>query len=185
MLSRLLLIALLTLSFSACYPEFAHPLSDPTLAKADDRLLGVWTLKKDHSQGYMHISKTIEGSSEIALIGYEKDGSIDISKYKMFPTFIGNDSYMNLQAIDDKEVQKSYYLAKYQFTPDGQLKISLLDEDRLKVAIDKGQLSSETRDKNFGSRLINNDSAAVAQFLSEHQQDDLFVKYGKFQKVAN
>ena len=60
----------LALILSACVPESVHPLSDPTQAKVDVRLVGLWSARMDKEDAFLHFIPRSDGWTEIVMVSY-------------------------------------------------------------------------------------------------------------------
>ena len=96
-LSRLVEASVLLLVLTGCLPS-EHPLSDPTKAKVDKRLIGVWRYKAPEGTTYFHVGriepemakkhKLPEGLMVAVEVSLSKDGRVSWDRHLFFSTFL-------------------------------------------------------------------------------------------------
>ncbi len=178
-----------------------QPLSDPKKAKFDKRVEGVWNCKIDSSEVYLHFGKENDNKTQILSVEHKADGVIDFAQFTMFPTIIDNEYYMNLQvkesSIDFPNSKNLYIIVKYKINKTNTLSLFLIDEDKVKDSIKKGDLKGNIPDyslkKNGDSDkkfiVLNNfieitdSSHNIAEYIKLVDSNKIFKLIGKFTKM--
>ncbi len=144
-LRSLLFIGLAAL-LTSCVVESEFPLSLPDSSKIDERLDGVWAVKKDGDTAYIHFRQHDEHWTDLSQVIHEKETGLDVTGYTMFPTKIGERTYMNIvgKRFDrEKPDSESYTFARYEFTEKGELVLRLIAMKAVAEAIDAGKLKGK------------------------------------------
>lgn len=134
--------------FTSCVVESEFPLSLPGDSKVDERLDGVWALKKDGDTAYIHFRQHDEHWTDIAQVIHEKENGLDVTGYTMFPTKIGERTYMNIvgKRFDkEKPDSESYTFVRYELTEKGELVLRLMSMKAVAPAIEAGKLKGEIK----------------------------------------
>jgi hypothetical protein len=185
----LLLVAAFSLLLTSCF-DTKNPLSDPQKSKPDDRLSGVWRFRGDSGEmNYYHIGHVGEklpaSVMQVIFVQHMTDGSVESDKLLIFPTTIGDKTYLNvaetdasqLKLLEEKgwtnEAVKSYLILRYQITGD-TLTIQWIDSDAKKRAVEAGKIKG-TIEKDQGH--FTDTTENLAKFVAE-AGDDLFSKDG-------
>jgi len=184
-----------------CVPESQHPLSAPAKAMVDDQLEGAWTLKKDRELAFIHFHRRGESTNEIvAALGgqwtdvvqvvHEESGGIESGSWAMFPTNIGEHSYMNVIAPNPTKAEDlSYMFMRYKVINGNELHLWRPDVEAFTKAIDDGRIKGKvSRTK---GQLINDVEVRItdttenlAAFLTSADAQKVFADlYGTFRKV--
>lgn len=153
-MKKVLFLALCLLAIGC--NDSKNPLSDPQTSKADKGLVGVW--RETNGDTFYHIGHAggdlPRGVMRVVEVTY-KDGKLNQPvEYLMFPTVIGNKTYLNL-VIDEKQVKRldekgwknaaieSYTFLKYRLDGD-KLTAWAMDEGAKKQAIQSGKIKGAT-----------------------------------------
>jgi hypothetical protein len=132
-----------------------NPLSDPKTSKADERLIGIW---RDRSDGdvYYHVGHAGDKFPASIMRGvgvkYSKGTLEPPFEFLLFPTVLGDKSYLNVVVgTDEKPIKNlddngwkaanvpSYMLYKYKFDGD-KLLVYGIDEEVKRKAINSGKV---------------------------------------------
>ena len=183
----LLLVAAFSLLLTSCF-DTKHPLSDPQTSKADDRLAGVWRFRGDGGEmNYYHIGhvggKLPASVMQVVFVQHTTDGSIESDKLLIFPTTIGDKTYLNvaeatpslLKLLEEKgwtnEAVNAYLILRYQITGD-VLTVQWFDSEAKKRAVAAGKIKGVfEKDQGHFTDATEN----LAKFVAE-AGDDLFSK---------
>jgi hypothetical protein len=183
----LLLVAAFSLLLTSCF-DTKNPLSDPQKSKPDDRLSGVWRFRGDGGEmNYYHIghvaAKLPASVMQVIFVQHMTDGSIESDKLLIFPTTIGDKTYLNvaeatpslLTQLEEKgwtnEAVNSYLILRYQITGD-TLTIQWIDRDAKKRAVEAGKIKG-TVEKDQGHFVDTTENHA--KFVAD-AGDSLFSK---------
>lgn len=144
---RLLAIVATCLTLAACEDASVNPLSDLSKAQADQALTGFWQMVEDGD------SKTGKDVQIIQFVSQKEDWSGIIwteydgkaKTYRMFPTKLGQFSFMNVVPIGkfgemELEQPQPYRLIRYEISDSDTLKLWLIDHDWAHKAIKEGTL---------------------------------------------
>ena len=174
-------------ALTGCLPTSKNPLSDPAEAVIDMRLDGVWYGKSGEDTIFLHFVAGKATSMDIVEVDHEKDGDAHTSIYTMFPTIIGGQRYMNIQAKTGDD--KRYYLARYTLAKNGTLSIWLMSDTAVAKAVKAGKLAGKVTDKKDATDSLDISltatTASLAAFVGKSDPDVLFdQKFGTFKKVT-
>jgi len=177
------------LILAACIPESDHPLSDPSCAKPDSRLLGTWVGMNSDGDGpiWLHFAEGEKSMTEIVLVCPEPKRGIDTSFYVMHPTAAGSHSFMNVRSTIPKsllslKVQEDlkypkpggYLICKYEISSEGILKISVLT-DAIAQEIQDGKLKGQVKKDRFSTEvLIRESSENLLRFIEKEDHEQFF-----------
>ncbi|MGO9113723.1 MAG: hypothetical protein ACLP9L_31205 [Thermoguttaceae bacterium] len=132
-----------------------YPLSDPRTSKADQRLVGVW-LDRSDGNVYYYVANAGEKSPAcmMRVVGIKHNkGTVEPSAtFLVFPTVLGDKTYLNVALGDDDKLVKSlherggktvetdsYTFYKYEFDGD-KLLLYAIDEEAKQKAIKSGKV---------------------------------------------
>ena len=114
-----------------------------------------------------------------------------MSFYKMYPTTIGKNQYMNVrQSVPDelktsergKELElRDYFFVRYRISEKGILKIWIMMDDEVREAVKKGQLKGKIK-KGDGDVLITDTSENIIKFIEADHKKDIFELIFTFKK---
>lgn len=187
-MKRLLFLgASVCLLASGCV-DSENPLSDPETAKPDERLAGIWRAVEKDSVTYYHVGQAGDqfpkGVMRMVLVAHKK-GQVTTLEFLVFPTTLGNRSYLNILCLDVKgrresleedhnwSVQTDYTI--YQYRVDGdKLSAWPMDAKAKTKAIKDGKIKGrlETNEKMSESTFIDT-TENLARFFTE-AGDSLF-----------
>jgi hypothetical protein len=183
--TALFLVAVL-IGLAGCLPTSKNPLSDPASAVVDMRLDGVWYGKSGEDTIFLHFVPGKATTMDVVEVDHEKSGDAHTSIYTMFPTIIGDQRYMNIQAKTGND--KRYYFARYTLSKSGTLTIWLMSETPVSKAIKAGKLAGKiTEDKESTDSLqiaLTSTTESLAAYVGKSDPEVLFAeKFGTFKKV--
>lgn len=183
----LLFVAACSLLLTSCF-DTKNPLSDPKTSKADDRLAGVWRFRGDGGEmNYYHIGhggeKFPASVMQVVFVQHMTDGSIESDRLLIFPTTIGDKTYLNVADIDTAQLKRieengwtseaanAYLILRYQITGD-TLTVHWIDSEAKKRAVEAGKIKGgiEKDPVHFTDTTEN-----LAKFVAE-AGDSLFSK---------
>ena len=180
-------------TIAGCEPPLSvNPLSDPSTAKADPKLTGVWATNMNGAEVWMHFNPRETGAVvDVLMIGHDpKDGAM-VLHYEGFPSRIGGKGYLNLREKTFPNmwesaytVSKHYIFARYDFEKDGTLTLSVMDGTPSGDAIRKKEIAGAIRGESemFSETTLTADSTALAAWV-EKSGPSLFDKLGNFKKI--
>jgi hypothetical protein len=170
-----------------------NPLSDPQSAKGDGRLAGVWRTRNDSGDvSYYHIGclgeKLPSGVMRVVSTTHSADGKLQApDQYLLFPTTLGQESYLNLVAAKAEQVKQieengwsaaglgSYLLFKYKFKGDALL-VWAIDNEAKRKAIEAGKIKGTVEQRENDTKALFTDSSEnVARFVTQ-AGDSLFAQ---------
>jgi|GEM_PF-3485921 len=176
---RLLLLLTITSCLAGCAPVFLNPISDPDRAETDKRLLGRWKgTDKGNTNDYMRFEATSDTQMNVSLFDDKEPEPKPM--FRMFTSKVGSRYYMNLGFIDEDK-SKGYLIARYELEGT-TLTVWLLDEDKVKAAIESGLLKG-TPGVGTVDTKVTDSSQRVAQFLAT--SDSWFTEKMRFEKQKN
>jgi hypothetical protein len=188
----LLCLAVACLLYVGC-DDLQNPLSDPRIAKPDDRLSGVWRYDWGKKQIYFHVGKAgdelPDGVMRVAFVLHDtEDGTVKSPmEALLFSTTIGTNTYLNLAPIEGKEQLKllkekgwkeirAYVLLKYKLEGDTLL-LWKLDSDAKYHAIKDRKIKGVVNEKEgfvgIDTNKITDTTDNVARFVAK-AGDSLF-----------
>ena len=180
---RQLLWSILFLSgllFSACIGS-ENPLSQLGEYENDPRLAGTWFVQTKDGSGYIHFSRsTKEGWIDIASVGFEKKGGLDIDFCKAFSTHLKNGNFLNAQCQvnmeSSSEKSPEFQILFYEITSDNELSLKAWNGKYIEKSIEEGRILGRI---NQFSLTITDGSSNLVKFIQESDIDQLFVEITK------
>ena len=174
---------------ASCVPTSTNPLSPVTEARHDPQLIGLWAGKPPDEHDdvvWVHFVEAEDSMTDIICVAAEREGA-DLMFYKMHPTTVGKNAYMNLKRgipdnliPDDKAEQLrkdlqagNCILAKYEVSGD-VLKIWTMT-DKIGDAIQSGKLKGTVKKGKWLSNITITDSPEhMAKFLQTAEHAEIF-----------
>jgi hypothetical protein len=175
-LRALLVLLTITCCLSGCAPVFLNPISEPDRAELDKRLLGRWKgTDKENKNDYILFEASSNTQMNVSLFDDKEPNPKPM--FRMFSSKVGSRYYMNLGFIDE-DTSKGYLLARYELEGT-TLTVWLLDEDKVKAAIERGLLKGNPGVGTIDTK-VNDSSERVVQFLAA--SDSWFTEKMRFEK---
>ncbi len=181
-----IILLIFSLILTGCVPESENPLSDPSSATIDKRLLGVWVGKMTDESAvqYVHFVEAEKSITEVVLISHQEKRGAGVSSYKMFPTKIGKNQYMSVMPLapedeNDPEVGKTqdphYIFARFDISDKGVLKIWVMMDKEAREAVKKKKLKGKIA-KSYvdGDVLITDTRENIIKFIEADHKTDIF-----------
>lgn len=180
----------LVLILAACVPETVHPLSDPAQAKADSRLAGLWSIRIENEDMFLHFIPRSDGWTEIVSVSYRNNREAgDWTVFRMFPTRIDGRDYMNVRFIaeaEERSKSKRFYLARYQLAQDGALTLWSMGRKPAIAAIKAGLRGTVKKGSFVDEVIVKANTAALVEYLHRADVENLFGhKIGVFRRAQN
>jgi hypothetical protein len=199
MFVRLALLSAAMLFLAACLPVTTkNPVGSTAGFKQDPALLGLWKGEPDKSKppedgdrpGYLAFLNSGEDGTMTGLLIAPGKGSGDWGYYKLRPTTLGANHYLNAWAVmnndhpADPDEAKSDFLLLYRIGKNGKLTLYLLDEDATRAAIKAGRIKGVVDPGSMGDVHITAEPKDLDAFFAGRQGAALFVKpFAVMQKV--
>jgi hypothetical protein len=181
MVSKLILVLSTALTLSGCFVSFKNPLPASQKLAPDERLPGKWTGAEKGKPYSVYFEKNSRGQMTVAM---PENPSYRNPLCQVMTTKISDHDYMIFRPDDPGD--KDYMVARYSL--DGaNLKICMLDSDRVKEAIRQRKLKGSGDYAPWGGALITESSEAVLKFLKSSDSDAMFIcpEEFNFRKVPN
>lgn len=179
-----------TLMLAACLPETKTPIGTTVGLGADEALLGTWKStcndKDKKAVAYSHFLKKVDGTLTAVWVEHsldppkkgEKTGEVDI--YALSTATLKGNHYINAvpaeendQPADDK-TEKLFVPLLYTINND-TLTLYLLDEDKVKEAIEAGKIAGEIKKGDIGESVtITADAQTLDAFMATPEAARLF-----------
>jgi hypothetical protein len=196
--TRTVLFLVACLAVSGC-DDSKNPLSDPKTSKADERLIGVWLDRTSDGDVYYHVGHR-GGFPRSVLwvveIRHHKGRIESPEEYLIFPTVIGNKTYLNMildgdtgqvKRLKEKgwkaEAVDNYTFFRYEFDGD-KLTVWVIDERAKAQAIQSGKVNGVIGKGNLAQ--FTDTTENVARFVGE-AGDSLWDTKGpgRFERVGS
>lgn len=153
---RTIAILLFYIVITACCPTTSIcPLSSPEKAIYDKQLEGSWIFvsKEGDVDGYLHVGKIEKNLTKAIAIEIKSSGELEHVILNMFPTKIGQDSYLNIKAEElFQEISShdnGYIFAKYELSGNKKLAVYCMDDEPIAKAIQSGKLKGKITYENL------------------------------------
>lgn len=182
----------LGLLLSGCVPELERPLSDPSSAATDSRLLGMWVGSTPDGEGpvWIHFTQAENSMTDIVLVCPEPGKGAEASFFRMHPTWAGTSTYMNVKShtprnalsfkVDEEDKYPrpgGYRLVKYHITSDGVLRIWVLTGE-ISCFIEGGQLGGHVRKDGYTTEVkITESPEKFLGFLERSDHEKIFEPF--------
>ena len=179
--------------------EFSAPVSPPEKAQLDPRLKGTWTYKQSDDEWILRFTPVSDTMTQLLLvIQDEKQSSSMLCQFSV--SIVGQDRYMNLWKVTlDPQgrtlLSDTLILARYYFTPQGELKISYASQDcvakviphKLAGVVERGWFKWGA-DPGPGIEVVSKahvlaTSEELRQFLKETDPAEFFEPLGTFRRA--
>ena len=165
-----------------------NPLSDPQTSKADERLAGVWLNRGGDDDVYYHVGhagdKFPACMMRVVGIKHSKGNVEPAGEFLIFPTILGDKTYLNVVIGRDDKLVKSldekgwkaadvdnYTLYRYKFEGD-KLVVYGIDEEAKTKAIKSGKIRGTVENN---SAKFTDTTENVARLVKE-AGDSLWTK---------
>jgi hypothetical protein len=157
--AALLLCPLALISLTGCqWVVSKHPLSDEETSQIDERLIGTWEFEtSDHAQpetpdptvpkkvvprfviGRLPGKETLH---EMAAIGVDSDGRVQIHRAPAAATQLGDERYLSFQVGEAEPVEKrKYWIMRYEVHGPHEIRLYLLDYHKVAAAIERAEIT--------------------------------------------
>jgi hypothetical protein len=175
---RIIILFLCIFLFCSCF-ESSNPLSDPSEAKVDERLKGVWVCRGDE-EGQVFYIHFIRGDKDpFTYLIRSAGGDVDNKGNEpiiFFPTHLDSGSYLNVLMWQPKNGKFSddYIFYKYEFVDGNTLNLwPFANRQPIIEAIRNNELRGHfTSEGNIvGSVNIFDDSERIAEFIVSYDQE--------------
>ena len=177
---RALLGLLMVFSLGACYPpSTSNPVGKTAGLKPDPALTGLWKGTSAQGEtGYFHFLPQDNGTITVLLIaGTDKEWMlVTATTATLGPNHLMNARLVSSNGIAETGGPKGTFPVLYQFDGKSGLKLSLLDERKVKAALKAGQLAGTGYKTNLDDAVITADPATLDRFLQSPAGATLFDK---------
>jgi hypothetical protein len=161
-------------------PRSDNPLSDPSKAKMDPKLVGRWSGTKDKQPVFFQVSEKENGVFDAVLVAQDEKKGAVVLTFEGFSTELNGKRYMNLRpktATDDYgehwDVKPRYLFVLYSVA-NGALSLSLMDEELMKAAVAGGKLKGRLDGDDL---ILTEETAKLAEFVSKADSAKLFQPF--------
>lgn len=176
-----LLVVVPLLGLFACTPESRNSLPDENRVAGDSRLIGLWRAEPDSDD--FRIQVTRRDALEFAAVTTEtartEQGSrVHRVEYRLRFFDVGGRAILAIQELADKPGREpSWLLATYRFDDANSATLLLMDEERIRLLVQGGQLPGAIRgaDTQFRELLITAPPAALAELIQSNDPARLFT----------
>jgi len=185
---RFAVLATATLFVAACLPVTTkNPVGTTASFKQDPALVGLWRAEpdksnKDDKKGFIAFLNAEDDGTMTGLMIAPAKGAGDWGSYRLKPTTLGTNHYLNAWPVmnNDRAAEpdeaKSDFLLLYRFGKDGTLMLYLLNEDATRAAIKAGKIKGEIEQGSSGDVHITAEPKELDAFFASKQGAALFVK---------
>jgi len=126
------------------------PMSDASNSVLDERLIGAWELVpgdardagKDEPRIYVGKLKGSKSALEAVTIDLDKDKRINVQRYRVFTTRIGEASFLSVTNAKEKD----YGLVRYTLDGEGHLHLQDLDEEKVASEIQTRKIAGHVKE---------------------------------------
>ncbi|MGC9954162.1 MAG: hypothetical protein ABSD21_07775 [Rhizomicrobium sp.] len=182
-----------TLLLAGCLPVTSKtPVGTTAGLGADEALYGTW---KGHGQGekvdtYFHFLPGKDGTVSVIFVTPKNAADNGGWSYLTLSTAkLERNRYMNAVQVStdglpaDESLKDSSVPILYRFGKNHRLTLYLLDEDKVKEAIQAGKIAGTVEPGNFGDVKITADAAALDAFMATPEAAELFKVFIVLKKV--
>lgn len=165
--------------FSGCVVSFTNPLPASQPTRLDERLLGKWEGTDEHGN---NMSARFErGSKRETVVSLPGLGDQD-SELRMVSTSISGTDYMILR-VNDPQRGKDYVIGRYSIADD-KLTVCLLNADKVKQAIKRGELKGGVDSSQWGGAVITESPRRIMALLKSPRTQGLFTCLNALKKTS-
>ncbi len=200
-LLRAALAIAVTFLAAGCLPVTSKtPVGTTVGLGADEALLGTWIGRsedqedkdqKDKGVAYLHFvqSKDAGTISALWVSVAESKGDSGWMSFTVSTAKLGDNRYMNaVQTGEDGKpvdgaLKDASFPLLYSFGKHHRLTLYLLDEDKVKEAIQAGKIAGTIESGNFGDVKITADAAALDAFMAKPEAAKLFKVFVVLRRV--
>jgi hypothetical protein len=196
------LVVLASLVLTGCFPESTNPLSTPATSTVDPRLEGVYVARREKSDddlAVFHIHYRGEKGSaggpalvtpwlEILNINHPKDKALEAIAYRVLTTHLGAHDYMSILELGNvaspenglvkpsaSGTAKLYWLARYEISGTGVLRVWMMNPKPLEAAMKAGKIRGQVKPHKEGDDVLLTDSTEdLAKFVTKSDPATLF-----------
>ena len=200
-LMRIALAIAAMLVAAGCLPVTSKtPVGTTVGLGADDALVGTWVARsddqadkdgKDKGPLYLHFLQGKDGGA-LSVLWVSASGGKDNSGWMSFAVStakLGDNRYINaVQTSEDGKpvdgaLKDASFPLLYSFGKHHRLTLYLLDEDKVKDAIQAGKIAGTVEPGSSGDVKITVDAAALDAFMAKPEAADLFKVFIVLRKV--
>ncbi len=169
--SKVFVILALAALLSGCLVTFTNPLPSSQPTGRDDRLFGTWEgLDQEGNHALVRFEGGSNRETKVTLPGASGFRNVD---FRMVTTKIEGCDYMVLTLAGSGN-DKEHIIAKY-VVKDGELMICILDVQKVRAAIAKGNLKGEVGQSLESGATITASPIEILAFLRSSSSNDLFT----------
>ena len=187
---RSLLIALTLAAgaspISSCDPTLLeHPLADPSQAKPDPQLLGVWAGYLNDTKATLHFVARPDGQTDAVLVADSAKDGAPVLSYQGFSVTAGGHTYLNLREknysdpMNNKyKLGSAYMVLRADYGADGSLNLAYLPGDALKTTA-----AHKLHAKSGGKPILSDKADVVLAYLATPEGQSGFKSLGIFHQA--
>lgn len=193
MLVRRFAAALLCVLVAGCLPVTTKtPVGTTKALGADAALYGTWkghgTDDKDVRDAYFHFLDGKDGTLRAVVVFARGTSDDGWSVFQVRTATLGQNRYINAVETFDKDAPASDGLMDATipilYTINGRvLTLFLMDEEKAKAAIEKGEIAGTVENNQFGDVKITAEAEALDAFLAKPEAAGLFKPFLVLKRV--
>ena len=171
-MNRLLSLSLSVLGIIGCVPVSDHPLTLPGDQKLERSLIGTWRGGEGDEISYVHIGQ-MESSEllHVLCVQIDKSGGLERMEFSGHTSSFAGNTYLNLTAINQGEMNTDYLLVKYQQSED-TCHFALMSQKVTRQVIEKGQLRGSVKSNLWSSSVrITEGPEKLRQFVLDRNKE--------------
>jgi hypothetical protein len=184
---QIALIAFMSMAMTGC-DSSKNPLGKPKKEDFDQKLIGLWRGKQEGHDVYLHVVALEPPFMKAVLITYPlNDYHVGVDQYDVYPTVTATDKFLNVQvpAAESGKHDMEFWFAKYDFTPEGRLRILVPDYSSVEEAVKSHKLSGKAWTTTVETNVALNDSSEhLLNYFQSGDTNGKFKEFGTFHRVT-
>jgi hypothetical protein len=173
----------LSLGVLGCVPVSEQPLTEPSAAEKDPRLMGDWYHRDGGESVHVHVGfQEKSGLLRLFMIDYDRDGDLDLSEWRGHISRLNGNRYLNLRQVQCEREEPGYIFVKYRIEGD-RLCVSFPASRVWADAVSDGSVQGRLdRKKGYTSVHITEGRNGLQRFVRE-QDEKLFPEESCLQRL--
>ncbi|MDX1513471.1 MAG: hypothetical protein R3174_06975 [Gammaproteobacteria bacterium] len=162
---RILAVALVAgaIAVGGCVPTVSRPPPAHAEGGVDPRLLGTW-LSGDEDPGFTFVGSGDDGRMRAALTKVLDNGRLEVTEFELYRSESRAGDLLMVRE-DGKENARRYLPVRYRFENEDRFQIAWLLTNRVKGAIERGELEGRVEEKLVDEVIISAPHGVVDDWI--------------------
>ena len=176
---RLLFLILFPILLCSCIDKFENPISDPRMARIDERLIGTWIMEDEKGKHFLHIGK---GEKNTMLFIFQDQATPEqIEPGILFISRVDERTFLNYEVPHDFASEYwGFLILEYEIESHDCLIIRAINWDFVREAVEDKRLSGEIVEDHV---TVLAKSPEVRSFIRNSPKEELFIEFEEYKRL--